>query len=186
MLFRQPNTIGMLLDISPQRYEKRPLLEYVKKSLIKLVRDFEDDDVFYLYTPDAIDTYLRRGQRVAALANYATDGYKFDLVMAVKQTLFVVAAGDPDGDRMVVIVTDRLNAEQIVALEKAFMINERDGFGLKYIVVGLGENYDRALVSKTCLEAGAVFIHLDDPNLISQSLSFVKQEFHVHSENPQS
>lgn len=175
MLFRQPNTVSLLLDLSLQRFGNKRLLDIVKKSLIEFVRNFGDDDVFYLYLPDAVDTQLNRGQRVAAIANYETDGLRFDLISALKQTLYIAAAGDPDGQRTMVMLTDRLNEAGITALSRVVMINERDSFDLNVVVIGIGSNYDQKALGVLQFPGVKVF-HTDEPSQIHKLLSYLIPE----------
>lgn len=182
MLFEQPKTIGFLIDLSLRQYQGRRLLDLTKKALIEVALGLAEDDVFYLYHPEAIDRQFTEGTRVGVLGNYDTDGAKFDLMMAMKQTLFIVASGDPDGERSLCLFTDRLNQDRIAALKRAIRINEKEGYEVRLIVVGIGDNYDRELVAETCGDK-AIFIHVDAPADISSSLTFLIGE-HDPSKDP--
>jgi len=131
--------IGVVFDLS-LRYGSngKQNLDNAKKGLIEFFRkNLEDDDVMYLYHPDVVDTVNRVGAQVAAVSNYKTDGWKFDLGLALRQTLFILAA-EPYEEKILLLVTDRLS--NVAVLKKISALNEKDNLGCRLVCVDIGSN----------------------------------------------
>jgi len=131
--------IGVVFDLS-LRYgsNKKQNLDNVKKGLIDFFRkNLEDDDIMYLYHPDIVDTVNRVGAQVAAVSNYKTDGWKFDLGLALRQTLFILAA-EPYEEKILLLVTDRLS--NVAILKKISDLNNKDNLGCRLVCVDIGSN----------------------------------------------
>jgi len=117
----EAKSLGIVFDLSARlEKEGRRIVDIVKKNMIDIVRKclIDGEDSMYLYNPDLIDAYFKHGEQVCALGNYNTDGYSFDLSMALRQTLYVLMSEDDDFQKHLLFVTDRLANES--ALEKAF------------------------------------------------------------------
>lgn len=142
MLFRQPRVLGVILDVSLQHRNEQRLIDQVKDDLIKHIRSFDEDDMFYLYHEEVVKVAEKRGEQVHAVANYKTDGYLFDLNYAMKQTLYVVAAEDEELEKAIVLVTDRMSSQAEQAIKKVCMLNERDYLNCKILVCNIGDNFE--------------------------------------------
>jgi len=142
MLFREPRALGVVLDVSLRHNkEGKRILDVVKEDLIKHIRCFDEDDLFYLYHEQVTDVAERRGEQVHAVANYNTDGFAFDLSYALKQTLYVIAAEDYEVDKSVVLVTDRMSQSSVDVLNKICDLNERDGLDCHIVACNVGKSF---------------------------------------------
>jgi hypothetical protein len=150
--------IGIILDLS-LRYSSngKTNVDNVKQSLIDFFRkNLDEDDVVYLYHPEIIQTENHVGAHVAAVSNYKTDGWKFDLMAALQQTLFIVAS-EPCEDRTLVLVTDRLSETKV--LSKIASINQKSDLQCKIICVDIGSHLPE-------VESVEMFHFLDSAQLI--------------------
>lgn len=129
--------IGIVFDISLRHgSNKKRNLDNVKAGLIEFFRrNLEEDDIMYLYHPDIIDVEDHVGAHVGAVANYTTDGWKFELNFALQQTLFIVAAV-PCETKTVILITDRLSETK--PLKRVSSFNTKDGLGCRIICVDIG------------------------------------------------
>lgn len=125
----------------------RRLIDNLKKSLINLVKEHVVDDLdsFYLYHPELVDTMSLHGDQFCAIGNYQTDGWPFNLSMALKQTLYVLAAEGHHVTKYLIYVTDR--NDNAHPLEKALHLNRKDMIEAHLILIGIGDHYDRGVMS---------------------------------------
>ena len=131
------DVVGIVLDIS-QRHSSNGSknIDNVKSSLVDFLRkNFDDDDIMYLYHPDIIEPSNRVGAQVATISNYRTDGWKFDLGYALKQTLFIISAESYES-KSLLLITDRLDDPAI--LKKISSLNKKDMLGCNLICVDVG------------------------------------------------
>jgi hypothetical protein len=151
--------IGVVLDLSLRHGSNgKQNLDNVKQALIEFFRkNLDDDDVMYLYHPDIVETVNRIGAQVAAISNYKTDGWKFNLNFALKQTLFILAS-EPYEEKILLLVTDRLSETGF--LKKLVALNDKDELGCRVICVDIGNNLPDVSFAK--------IVHVSD----SSSLSF--------------
>lgn len=126
--------IGVVLDLT-LRHTKDDIrvVDIVKKCLIDFVRKFEGDDIFYLYNEMEIDFKYRHGERTHAVASYVTDGFEFDLYSAMKQTLYLLQAEDPDFDKVMYVINDRVRNASI--FDKIVALNNKDGGEIKFVLI---------------------------------------------------
>jgi len=129
--------IGIVFDISLRHGENgKKNLDNVKQGLIEFIRrNLEEDDVMYLYHPEIIQADNRVGAHVGAISNYKTDGWIFDVSMALQQTLYVIASV-PCEKRSVILVTDRLSDTKI--LKRTSLFNTKDDLGCRIVCVDIG------------------------------------------------
>lgn len=131
--------LGVVFDVSlRQEDDGRRVIDNVKSGLSDFVRrNLEDDDIMYLYHPDIIDTVNRVGAQVAMISNYSTDGWKFDLNLALRQTLFVIAS-EPHDTKTLLLITDRLADPKV--LYKLASINEKDMLDCRLVCLDIGNH----------------------------------------------
>lgn len=152
----------------------RRLIDTLKKSLINVVRECVEDDVdlFYLYHPELVDAMSLHGEQSCAIGNYQTDGWPFNLSLAVKQTLYVLASQDHYVRKYLIYITDRNDSSH--PLEKALHLNRKDMIEAHFILIGIGDQYDRgvmSLVSKLGEADGSVTcLHLPNAAALTPSL----------------
>lgn len=172
--------VGLVLDLS-LRHEAggRRLLDVVKEQLVELVRlHFEDGlDAFYLYHPELVDSVYKCGEQTAAVSNYETDGWQFNVGQALQQALYVVACEDYTLRKYLLYVTDRVRGS--AALEQLLSLNRKDGIDAHLVLVGVGDKYDRegldcaALLGRS--DGSVTVLHLPEP---SQLLASLTEETH--------
>lgn len=129
--------IGIVLDIG-QKHGSNGCrnLENVKKSLVSFVKSYmDDDDVLYLYKENSIDIVDRVGAQVGLISNFRSEGWKFELINALKQTLFVVAR-ESYKDKVVLLISDRISDDSV--LKKIHLCNKKDNLECRLICVNIG------------------------------------------------
>jgi hypothetical protein len=135
--------IGLVLHLSSREHEGRRVVDEVRKSLVRFVCKTESEDGFYLYHPQLLDAVYSQGEKTAALGNFETDGFKFDLGFALKQTLYVAARGDDYTDKVLILVTDSFLPSDLLSVKKVVVLNEKESLECKVLVVGVGNKYDK-------------------------------------------
>jgi hypothetical protein len=160
----EAKSLGIVFDLSARlEKERRRIVDVIKKNMIDIVRKclIDGEDSMYLYNPDLIDTYFKHGEQVCAIGNYNTDGYSFDLSMALRQTLYILMSEDEDFQKYLLFITDRLSDE--FPLEKAFNINKKEKIECKFILVGVGDYYNKNILENYAKKENAFYIHLNNP-----------------------
>lgn len=167
--------IGIVFDVSLRHApDGRRVIDHVKKGFGEFIKSVcEDDDVMYLYHPEIVDTVNRVGAQLAAISNYESDGWQFDLGLALKQTLFVLAA-EPYWNRTLFFVTDRLAC--VDPVKKLLSLNERGQFGCRVVCVGIGDSYE-----KTIEDLPAVHVHVPDVTLLAHQLKELNEKQDIQS-----
>lgn len=169
MLFPAPKLFGLLFDISLRHFEGKRIIDQVKKGCISFIRQLEEDDEVYLYHPEVFKPLSKRGEQVSALANYDTDGWKFDLMLALKQTLYILGfSEDCDSHKTLCLITDRLNEKQISFLNRIKNINDEDDLNCKLLIIGVGPQTKNAI--NLIKQDIAKCIHIDNPASINSVL----------------
>lgn len=140
--------IGLVLDLSLRHdIAGERMFDVVKREMGKyLLRVVDGEDLFYLYNTESLQPVQRIGEITAALANYETDGWAFDVTFALKQSLFVLLAEDEDIAKQLIIVTNRL--QDASAVEKVLRLQRRDQSECQIVVVGIGSGYNRAVIEQ--------------------------------------
>jgi hypothetical protein len=157
-------SIGLIFDVSIRHAKNgRRIIDTLKKQMISLVREFvvDDADSFYLYHPDLWDTVNLHGDQISCIGNYDTDGWKINLHHAFRQTIYVLLNDAMTLKKYVFFITDRVT--DVKPIEKALYLNEKELLESKFIIIGVGDLYDRSLVSKLSEENGILHIHVDQP-----------------------
>lgn len=131
--------IGVVFDLGHQHGSNGlKNIDNVKKHLIDFVRrNLDEDDMFYVYKPDIIEPTNRIGANVASISNYRTDGWKFDVRLALQQTLYIVAS-EPCERKTVVLITDRLSDADV--LKSINKLNQKDDLRCNLICIDIGEH----------------------------------------------
>ena len=130
--------LGVIFDTSLRHVKGKRVIDHFKTSLIDYIRsEFVDDDIFYLFHPQIIETMTLRGEQVSAISNYETDGWKFRLNYALEQTLYVLDAEHEDFKKYLILFTDRFDAKPIERLSK---IKERQMIDCELLVFTIGDS----------------------------------------------
>jgi hypothetical protein len=171
------NTVGLVLQLSSREHEGRRIVDEVCNDLVRFVCSTEDQDGFYLYHPQCLDIAYSRGVKTAALGNYETDGFKFDLGFAMKQTLYVTANSfDPDVHKIVLLVTDSFLSTDLPSVKKVVVLNEKEDLGCKVLVIGVGDKYDKAKLTEFAAKTPSMaYLHIT-PGKVDEVLNgWIKQ-----------
>lgn len=131
--------------------------------MVNIVRElFEDgEDSLYLFNPDLVESSILHGDQVCSIGNYTTDGWKSDLSFAFRQTLYVLMAEDLTHRKYLIFITDRLKNSKVI--EKAMKINEKEMIDAHFIIVGIGNNYDKNYFRELSKNSNVDYLHLDQP-----------------------
>jgi hypothetical protein len=121
----------------------------------------DGEDGFYLYHPEITETVSMHGEQIGSIGNYNTDGWKFNLPLAFKQTLYVLMAEPLSHPKYLFFITDRLI--DLTAIEKALYLNKKEMIDAHFILIGIGSNYDHQKLSSLKNE-NVTFLHFDDVN----------------------
>ena len=157
--------VNLILDISLRHTtDGHRIIDVVKAQVREFIREsmINGEDSFYLYHPDVVELLYYRGDQVSAVGNYETEGTRFDIGMALKQSLYVSAAESDDYARHVFLVSDRLQPKDRVAVERFESLNLRDDINCHLKVIGIGSNYSRDLPFD--------YSHLENPALLKEML----------------
>lgn len=128
--------VGIVLDISLRHDENdRRIADVVKDQLVQFVKTFDDDDYFYVFHDESLKTFYRRGQQIYTISKYQPSDTGIDLMFALKQTLYILAAEDEDYDRFLYWITDRPINDSY--LKKIKNVNEKDGYKVIVSVLDL-------------------------------------------------
>lgn len=159
----QGRILGVVLDISLRHYEGRRILDSVKECLVNFTKEtLQAEDIFYLYHPEIIETVEDVGNIVSAIGNYETDGWLVDLRHALEQTSYVMSAEDEDYERIFLYITDRVQKNN--DLKRILSFEKRDQTGCDFLFIGIGNQYNREVLSVLDDESECVtYSHLDDP-----------------------
>ncbi len=161
--------MGFIFDLSLRHgLNGKKHLDNVKDSLNEFLKNnIDEDDIMYLSHPEIIEPVNRVGAIVSAISNYSTDGWKFELSTALKQTLFVVAA-EPYEQRTVLLITDRLSDERL--LKRIATINTKDMLDCKLVCLDIGKNLPEIdFMRVVCAE--------DSSNLTFKEIIYAKSDF---------
>lgn len=141
----------------------RRIIDVLKKKMIEIIRNFLEDgeDYFYLYNPDIVEPHLLHGDQVCAIGNYNTDGWKMNLNIALRQTLYVLMSQDLTHRKYLILVTDRINQHKCI--EKAFDIDYKEMIDCNFIFIGVGSNYDKNCFKKFASLSNVTYFHIDEP-----------------------
>jgi hypothetical protein len=153
--------IALVLHLSSRDYGGRRIVDEVRKSLVRFVCTTESEDGFYLYHPQVLEPVYSQGEKTAALGNFETDGYKFDLGFALKQSLYVAARnGDSYIDKVLLLVTDSFVSTDLPSVKKVVVLNEKEDLECKVLVVGIGNRYDADTLSAFASQTPALaYLH---------------------------
>jgi hypothetical protein len=174
---REGKSIGLIFDISNRHSDSgRRIIDVVKKRMISIVKKlFEDgEDSFYLYHPEIIESVILHGDQVCSIGNYSSDGWKFNLGIALRQTLYVLMAEDLTHRKYLFLITDRFNdAHQI---KKAIQINFKEMIDCNFIIIGIGKNYNHKDLKELSELPEITYLHIDQPEELEPCLLKEKKD----------
>lgn len=162
-------SVGLILDLSLRlSQDKRRIIDGVKTAMVEVLRsNFEHDvDSFYLYHPEIVEAVTQLGEQVCAVGNYETDGWRFDLDYAFKQTLYVLEAVGEHDRKYLIYITDRF--QNSVPVEKAFFINRKDRIDCHFVMIGVGALYNMNVLNELSEKYNGSFYHIDHPSELKQ------------------
>jgi len=165
---RAPIALGLILDISLRQFDGNSIIDTVKKEICQVLKTFDHDDTLYLYDPLEVYTHTARGTQIGLIANYKSNGVKFDLELPFKQTLYVIANEDCDFDRIILYITDKFVKSDQSKINKVNRLNERDDVNCRFILCGLTDRYCKSLLDLSCDNVDC--FHLDDPRNLKEEL----------------
>ncbi|MHA2428249.1 MAG: hypothetical protein ACXADB_09525 [Candidatus Hermodarchaeia archaeon] len=163
--------VGVVLDLSLRHIGGHRIIDTVKKQLVDFVRQYlGGEDLLYLYHPFVFEPAETIGPIVSSIGNYETDGWVFDLNAALIQTYYILAAEDIDFDKTYLLITDRI--QDSAAIDKLFRLEDRDETESRFILVGIGNQYERQVL----MDRSANYLHFDDPSTLSKMLLRICEE----------
>ena len=160
MLTDENKIVGLVFDLSLRHdVSGRRIIDIVKKKFAAFIKQYISNgiDAFYLYHPELVDVCFVNGEAISAVGNYETDGWLFNLETALKQTLYVLETRDLE--RYLFLITDRLS--DIKPVEKALFLNEKEMIDCHFIVLGIGQQYNRLSLESQSSDL-LTFRHIDE------------------------
>ena len=138
--------------------------------MINLVRDlFENgEDSLYLYNPQSTESVVFQGEQVFAIGNHNSDGWKFNLNFALRQTLYVLMAEDQTNRKYVILITDRI--DNSFNIEKYIKINYKEMIYSNFIIICVGENFDKKVLEKFNEHSEITYLHINQPDELEPCL----------------
>lgn len=112
---------SMLIDLSASHFanDGRRVVDHLKESLIEFIRsEFDDDDIFYLYQQDSIQTVNRVGEQVGIISNYEIGNVRDDLRFGLQQSIYVSQAEGDDLEKYFLLFTDKIDSVSVKKLIK--------------------------------------------------------------------
>ena len=163
--------IGLVLDISLRHLEGQRIVDVVKRQMTEWMRkNFEEsEDCFYLYHPQSVEPTRRRGESIAQVANYVTEGWLQNLRTALIQTFWVLVAQDPDAQKHLLFITDRVQDE--APFRKLFLLEQREKTEMQFVLLGIGQYYQRHVLDGFTDLPQVKVAHLKSPSEIVAALS---------------
>lgn len=162
----QPKAIGVVFDLSLRHLAGRRIIDTTKKQIMEWMRDGleELEDCFYLYHPEIIEPTRLRGESIASVGNYVTEGWLVNLRIALAQTFWVLAAQDVDAQKYLILITDRI--QDVAPIKKLLLLERREKTEMQLVIVGIGQYYHKHILS----DLPAIVTHLDNPSELSKFL----------------
>lgn len=138
--------VGVILDLTLAHEPSggKRIIDLAKTELVHFVRNNLESgvDCFYLYRVNDTQVCYDRGQQIASIGNYESDGWAFNIENALKQTLYVLQTESCD-DRFLLLFTNRLR--DLRPLQKIVTINSRSDEQCHIVLVGIGQEYNADL-----------------------------------------
>lgn len=163
--------VGFVFDLS-LRHDSigNRLIDEVKNNVVSLIMEtFENNvDMMYLYHPKIFELVSNQGDQTSSINNYDSDGYKFNLEIALKQTMYLLHGQYFDIRKYLIFITDRV--VDSYPIEKFFLINKKYLLGVHLIIVGIGEFYDKSMIEKLVIGQDATHIHINHPSELLKRL----------------
>lgn len=162
-------SVGLIFDVSVRHCKNgKRIIDVVKKQIIEVIRKYFDDgeDDLYLYHPEIVESVALHGEQVCSVGNYDTDGWKFNMSWAFRQTLYVLMSEDLTHRKYLFFITDRFDEPHNI--EKAFQINEKEMIDCNFVFIGIGKNYNKKYFEEISKKSNVKFYHLQEPeNLVN-------------------
>lgn len=159
--------VGLIFDVSIRHCKNgRRNIDVLKKKMIEVIRTFlvDGEDSFYLYHPAIYETVTSHGDQVGAIGNYNTDGWRFNMQNAFKQSLYVLMAEPITYQKYVIFITDRI--QDYTSIEKAIHIDEKEMIDSHFFLIGIDKNYDKNCLEKFKDLNNVTLMHFDDATLL--------------------
>lgn len=163
MFTAECKAIGLVFDISLRQLDGRRVVDQAKQQMaswLELTLE-ESEDFFYLYHPDIVEPTVKKGQSLSWLASYSTEGWLHDLRTALAQTYWVLAAQDMDARKGLIFITDRL--QDSAPIDRLFLLERRERTGMRFVFVGIGQYYRKAVLDSFANQPTTTVGHLDAP-----------------------
>lgn len=164
-------SIALIFDVSIRHAGNgRRIIDVIKKKMIDVVRELlvDGEDSFYLYHPQITETVSTHGEQVGAIGNYNSDGWKFNVQYAFKQSLYVLMAEPLTYRKYVFFITDRITDKK--AIDKAIHINEKEMIDSHFFLIGVGNQYDKKCIIDFNGSTNITCFHLNEPAELEASL----------------
>lgn len=164
--------VGLVFDISIRHEKNGRIIDNLKKVFVKIIKNYieNDFDSFYLYHKDLIDSITLRGDQISAVGNYETDGWKFNLNNAFRQTMYVLMGEELTFKKYFFYFTDRILSTEHI--EKALKINDNHMVDVHFIFIGIGNYYDLKCLKKFEKNINVTVLHFDDTSEIIEKELF--------------
>jgi len=111
-----------------------------------------------------------RGDQICAVGNYETDGWLFNLNNAFRRTIYVIMGQELTYKKYLFYFTDRILTTKHIDL--ALQIDKGNMVDVHFILIGIGNYYDKSCLKKFENHANVTVLHFDDTSEI-----FIKELF---------
>lgn len=179
----QCKSIGLILDLSIRQMNGRRIVDVVKKQISQWIRQTLEDseDYFYLYHPEITVPTISRGESLACVNNFNTEGWLFDLVTAVAQTFCVVHDQDADAHKAFLLISDRMQNSNSLRTLKAMQAKYQTD--CRFLLCGIGKQYNKSVLNEYASVPNVVVKHLVGPEDLASGLSeFWSKLLEAHGE----
>lgn len=178
MLFDPPQAFGLVLDISDRKdRDGKRLSTKVRSQLVEFASRLEGEDVLYLCQLNPDQPATAEGSRTALMGNWEAEQESLDLGYLLEYTLASLAQEDSDITRTLCLVTDRLGRDGMNSIMNLNCLRQKSGWECRFLVMGIGNRYDRGELAAFCQGEGVDFRHTTEvENLCSVMSNWFRRD----------
>lgn len=161
--------VGIVIDLTTkQTVGDRTFLDVLKENLVNFAASLGLNCCVFVGHPNNQEMPRRQGESVAAIARFQSSNQNVE--KDFKQVLDVIG-NYGTVEKHIVLVTDCYTPKEKFHYEKALILNRSRRHGCRFLLIGVGDHYDKKSLAEFSAEDCQV-LHLADPTTICQSLAF--------------
>lgn len=175
-----PKIVSLIIDLDLRMADNgKSHLANLTPCMINNFTELNEDDIVHVYYPTGdLNVNNTIGEAVAALSNYKET--KFDLSIAIKETVFLLSEYD-QVPKTIFVVTNRYKQDQLHRVKKAILYSNECYCMSGFHFYGTGNHYNKSLNELTSVPDVTVkYSHFDNPDALNSQLT---KDFHAFIES---